>query len=146
MPSPRTGRFPFFPWASYLAFGLASGTIVKRAAADRLDRLMQWAVLIGFALIFTGQYFSNLPYSVYTKSSFWSDSPTLVTIRAGIALLLIGGSYLWTEYCVGPGRRWKQTLGKNSLMALWLSPNCERWHSSKMIVMRASRSGSSRSL
>ena len=37
-------------------------------------------------------------------------------------------------------------LGKNSLMALWFSPNCERWHSSKMKTMRLSRSGSSRSL
>jgi hypothetical protein len=34
-------------------------------------------------------------------------------------------------------------LGKNALMALWLSPNCERWHSSKMKTMRLSRSGSS---
>ena len=37
-------------------------------------------------------------------------------------------------------------LGKNSLMALWFSPNCERWHSSKMKTMRLSRSGSSCSL
>ena len=32
-------------------------------------------------------------------------------------------------------------LGKNSLMALWFSPNCERWHSSKMKTIRLSRSG-----
>ena len=32
-------------------------------------------------------------------------------------------------------------LGKNSLMAWWFSPNCERWHSSKMKTMRLSRSG-----
>ena len=37
-------------------------------------------------------------------------------------------------------------LGKNSLMALWFSPNCERWHSSKMKTMRLSRSGSNCSL
>ena len=30
-------------------------------------------------------------------------------------------------------------LGKNALMALWFSPNCERWHSSKMKTMRLSR-------
>jgi hypothetical protein len=34
-------------------------------------------------------------------------------------------------------------LGKNSLMALWFSPNCERWHSSKMKTMRLSLSGAS---
>ena len=31
-------------------------------------------------------------------------------------------------------------------MALWFSPNCERWHSSKMKTIRLSRSSSSRSL
>ena len=34
-------------------------------------------------------------------------------------------------------------LGKNSLIALWFSPNWERWHSSKMKAMRLSRSGAS---
>src|SRR3954453_13476438 len=84
------GRFPFFPNAAYLAFGLTIGSIIKVAGQERFDRLMQWGVLIGFALAFTGQYFSNIPYSIYTKSSFWSDSPTLVIIRAGIALTLMG--------------------------------------------------------
>jgi len=120
VPSPRTGRFPFFPWASYLAFGIAIGSIAKRAAADRIDRLMQWSVLIGFALIFAGQYFSNIPYSIYTKSNFWTDSPSLVLIRVGISLLLMAAAYLWTEYCAGAGWSWMQTLGKNSLMVYWV--------------------------
>jgi uncharacterized membrane protein len=120
VPSPRVGRFPFFPCASYLAFGLAAGTIAKRAAADRVDRLMQWSVLIGFAVIFTGQYFANLPYSIYTKSNFWSDSPALILIRVGITLLLMAASYLWTEYCAGAGWSWMQVLGKNSLMVYWV--------------------------
>ena len=120
VPSQRAGRFPLFPCASYLAFGLAAGTIAKRSAADRIDRLMQWSVLVGFAVIFTGQYFSNIPYSIYAKSNFWTDSPTLVLIRVGTILLLMAASYLWTEYCVGAGWSWMQTLGKNSLMVYWV--------------------------
>jgi uncharacterized membrane protein len=120
VPGPRLGRFPFFPWASYLAFGIAAGTIVKRAAADRIERLMQWSVLIGFAIIFTCQYFSNVPYSIYTKSNFWIDSPALVLIRVGITMLLMTGAYLWTEYCAGTGWSWMQALGKNSLMVYWV--------------------------
>ena len=64
-------------------------------------------------LVFTGQYLSNIPYSIYTRSSFWTDSPTLVVMRGGISLLLLAGSYLWTQYCAGPGWSWMQTLGKN---------------------------------
>jgi uncharacterized membrane protein len=114
------GRFPFFPCAAYLPFGLALGTIVKRAPADRFERLMQWWVLLGLGLIFVAQYLSNVPYSIYTISNFWTDSPTLILIRVGISLLIMAASYLWTEYCAGPGWSWMQCLGKNSLMVYWV--------------------------
>jgi peptidoglycan/LPS O-acetylase OafA/YrhL len=85
-----------------------------------MDRLMQWSVLIGIALIFTNQYFSNNPYSIYPNSSFWTNSPTLVFIRAGIILTFLGGSYVWTEYGARPVWSWMQTLGKTSLMVYWV--------------------------
>jgi uncharacterized membrane protein len=114
------GRFPLFPNAAYVAFGIAVGSVVRTIHADWFDRLMQWAVLVGFTLVFTGQYLSNIPYSMYTKSSFWSDSPTLVAMRCGIALLLTAGSYLWTAYGARQRWSWMQTLGKNSLMVYWV--------------------------
>jgi len=114
------GHFPFFPNAAYLGFGLAAGTVVKRAAEGRFERLMQWSLLVGLGLVLAGQYFSNLPYSIYTKSNFWTDSPALIVIRTGISLLLMAGCYLWTEYCVEPGWSWMQTLGRNSLMVYWV--------------------------
>jgi uncharacterized membrane protein len=119
--APAQGRrFPFFPWAAYVAFGVAVGGIVKRSAEERFERLMQWSVLVGFGLIFTAQYFSNVPYSIYAKSSFWLDSPGLVLIRVGIILLCIASAYLWTEYLARPRWSWMQTLGKNSLMVYWV--------------------------
>jgi hypothetical protein len=113
------GRFPLFPNAAYVAFGIAAGSLV-RGARERMERLMQWAVLVGLALVFAGQYFSNLPFSIYAKSSFWTDSPTLVAIRCGVALLLTAGSYLWTEFGAREAWSWMQTLGKNSLMVYWV--------------------------
>lgn len=119
--APAPGRrFPFFPWAAYVAFGLAVGGMVKRAPAERFERLMQWSVLAGFALVFTAQYFANVPYSIYAKTSFWLDNPTLVLIRVGVMLLAMAGAYLWTEYCAGSGWSWMQCMGKNSLMVYWV--------------------------
>ena len=120
VPGAGRGRFPFFPCASYLGLGIAAGLAVKRTAAERMDRLMQWAVLIGFALIFTSQYFSNLPYSLYPQSNFWTNSPALILIRTGVILAFLAGSYLWTEYGAGSGWSWMQTLGKTSLMVYWV--------------------------
>lgn len=113
------GRFPFFPCAAYLAFGLAAGDVVRRAALDQLDRLMQWCVLIGFAMVFAAQYLSNLPYSVYPKSNFWTDNPALISIRTGICLLMLAGAYLWTGFAY-KSWSWMETLGRNSLMVYWV--------------------------
>ena len=119
-PGGGLGHFAFFPYASYVGFGLAAGTLVRRAPVERFDRIMQWAVLIGIVMIFTGQYLSNIPYSIYSKSNFWSDSPTLIVIRAGISFLCLAGAYLWTEYGAGPRWSWMQCLGRNSLMVYWV--------------------------
>jgi peptidoglycan/LPS O-acetylase OafA/YrhL len=70
--------------------------------------------------VLTAQYFSNLPYSIYPHSSFWTDSPALILIRVGICLLMLAGGYLWTEFGAGKAWSWMQALGKTSLMAYWV--------------------------
>jgi uncharacterized membrane protein len=120
VPGAGRGRFPFFPCASYVGFGLAAGAILKRTGPDRLERLVQWSVLIAIVLVFGAQYFANLPYSVYSRSDFWLNSPALVLIRVGICLLLLAASYLWTEFGAGPGWSWMECLGKNSLLVYWV--------------------------
>ena len=114
------GHFPFFPCASYLGFGMTAGAAVRLAGEARMDRLMEWAALIGGGAILAGQYVSNLPYAVYPKSNFWTDNPTLISIRVGIALVLLAGSYAWTAFCAGPGWSWMQCLGRNSLLVYWV--------------------------
>lgn len=117
---PGRNRFAFFPCGAYLAFGIAAGTVLRRAAPDRLERVMQWAVVGGLALVLAGQYFSNLPYSLYASAEFWLDSPALVAIRCGLALVLLAAAYLWTEYAAGPGWSWMESLGKTSLLVYWV--------------------------
>jgi uncharacterized membrane protein len=120
VPGPGRGRFPFFPCASYVGFGLAAGAVVKRTAPERMDRLMQWSVLIGFPMVFAAQYVANLPYSLYPASNFWTNSPALVLIRVGIMLVIMAAAWLWTEFGAGPGWSWIECLGKNSLLVYWV--------------------------
>ncbi len=119
-PGRGRGHFPFFPNTAYLGFGMTAGAVLRRTAVDGVERLMQWAVMIGLALVFSAQYFSNLPYSIYARSNFWTDSPALILIRFGIALLMLAGSFLWTAYGAGAGWSWMQALGKNSLLVYWV--------------------------
>ena len=114
------GHFPFFPCASYLGFGMTAGAAVRLADATRMDRVMQWAALIGGGAILAGQYVSNLPYAVYPKSNFWTDSPTLIFIRVGTSLAMLAACYTWTAFCAGPGWSWMECLGRNSLLVYWV--------------------------
>ena len=116
----NTGRFPFFPYAAYIGFGLAAGMIVKRTEPPSIDRLMQWCALIGFIAIFAAQYFSNIPFSIYSKVDFWRNSPALVLIRSGVSLAMLAGAYLWTAYAAAPRWSWMQALGKTSLLVYWV--------------------------
>ena len=117
---PNRAAFALFPWSAYLAFGVAAGTVLRRIAADRMERALQWGVLLGFGLISGGQYFSNLPYSLYRRTDFWTDSPALVIIRLGVVLLILAWAYLWTEHIAGQGWSWMQTMGKTSLLVYWV--------------------------
>jgi uncharacterized membrane protein len=114
------GHFPFFPCASYVGFGMTAGAAVRLTEMPRMDRLMQWAALIGGGATLAAQYVSNLPYAVYPKSNFWTDSPALIAIRVGISLVLLACCYTWTAYGASAGWSWMQSLGRNSLMVYWV--------------------------
>ena len=111
--------FSMFPWGSYLAFGLAAGSAVPFVKRGEWSRVMQWAALCGFGLLLAGQYFSNLPFSIYSNSSFWLNSPALVACKLGVTLLLGSGAFLWTEY-FSAGWSWVRLLGTTSLAVYWV--------------------------
>src|SRR5262249_29847466 len=119
VPEPGAGRFPFFPNGAYLAFGLLAGTAVKRAS-ERIGRVIQCSVWVGLALVVVCQWMADLQISPYRNSSFWVDSPLLILIRTGVSLLMLSGSYVWTEYIARSGWSWIIALGRNSLMVYWV--------------------------
>ncbi len=117
---PDLAYFSFFPWASYIAFGISAGSILKIVTAEHINRLMQWSALAGFGLALSAEYFSNLPYSVYSKTDFWRDSPALVFTKLGVLLVVIAFAYLWTDYVVKDRWSWVKQLGTTSLLVYWV--------------------------
>jgi uncharacterized membrane protein len=117
---PSYSFFSLFPWASFLVFGIAAGSILKSVTADQMNRLMQWSTIAGFLLAFGGQYFSNIPYDVYPKSEFWLNSPWLIIIKLGVVLMVAGVAFLWTEHVIHEKWSWVKQVGTTSLLIYWV--------------------------
>jgi uncharacterized membrane protein len=117
---PSFQYFAFFPWASFIAFGISIGSILRLVKPEQMNRVMQWGGLMGFGLILGGQYFSNMPYSLYPKTNFWLDSPGLIIIKLGVVLLVIGFAYLWTALPLAASWSWVRQLGTTSLLVYWV--------------------------
>ena len=116
---PGVANFGIFPWGAFLAFGVAVGSLIPLVERGAWNRVMQWSALVGFGLLLGGQYFSNLPYSVYANSEFWLNSPALVACKLGVAMLLGAFAFLWTEF-LSTGWSWVQQLGTTSLVVYWV--------------------------
>ena len=117
---PSYQYFAFFPWAAFIAFGISIGSLLRIVRADQMNRVMQWGTLLGLVLIVGGQYFSNMPYSLYPKSEFWLDSPGLIVIKLGVVMVILAFAFLWTEYAVGDSWSWLRQLGTTSLLVYWV--------------------------
>ena len=117
---PDYNFFSFFPWASFMAFGVAAGSLLRILKTEHIDRAMQWTALLGVGVIVSAYYFSNLPYSLYPKSDFWLDSPALALIKLGVILLMVPFAFVWTTYAARPGWSWVRQFGTTSLLVYWV--------------------------
>jgi len=118
--APDYVTFSFFPWASFLAFGMSAGSILRLAKPEQTERIMQWGALAGFCLVLGGLYTSNLPYSIYSNSEFWLNSPALIFMKTGVILLMLSFGYLWHTYVVKEKWSWLCQIGTTSLLVYWV--------------------------
>jgi hypothetical protein len=117
---PDYNFFGFFPWAAYLVFGISAGSILRTLEPETIERAMQWAALTGGVIVLAGQYFANLPFSIYGKSEFWLNSPAQVVIKLGVTLLLLALAYLWTQNVSRNRWSWVRQFGTTSLLVYWV--------------------------
>lgn len=113
-----TGRFPFFPNGAYVPFGLLVGFVIRRTGTEHLETVMCWFAFSGFGLIYGGEFFTNQPYSLYSKSDFWLNSPGMVVMRTGAMALLLVASFLWIRF--GAGLAFVTQIGTTSLLVYWV--------------------------
>jgi uncharacterized membrane protein len=117
---PDYNYFGFFPWASFLAFGLCIGSILRLLRKEDMERAMLWTLGLGLGIGLLSYYLSNLPYSIYPKSEYWLDSPGLIAIKLSFVMCLLAIAYLWVH--VGGSDRWSlfRQFGTTSLLVYWV--------------------------
>lgn len=117
---PSLKYFGFFPWASFLAFGMVVGSVIRSVKGDEMSRTMLWTMAIGIALVVSAEYLSKFPYSVYPKSDFWLNSPALILIKLGVILMVLAAAFLWVN--LGAAQRWSlfRQFGTTSLLVYWV--------------------------
>lgn len=117
---PSFNYFGFFPWAAFLAFGLAMGSVLRVVKREDMGRALEWTLAVGLGLIFGAYYFGNLPYSIYSKSDYWLNSPAMILVKLGVVLAMLAGAYLWVN--LGALEKWSlfRQLGTTSLLVYWV--------------------------
>ena len=117
---PSLSSFGFFPWASFLAFGMVAGSVFRTVKHEEMSRAMLWTTLIGITLIVTAEYGSKLPYSLYPKSDYWLNSPALIATKLGVTLMVLALAFLWVN--IAAPQRWSlfRQLGTTSLLVYWV--------------------------
>jgi uncharacterized membrane protein len=117
---PDANFFSFFPWGAFVAFGVSAGSVIRVVKEEDMMKVMQWASLVGIAMIVGARYFANLPYSLYGNADFWLNSPALILIKLGVMYLLLAFAFLWTRYVNPAGWSFIRQIGTTSLLVYWV--------------------------
>jgi len=112
--------FGFFPWGAYLAFGVSAGSVIRAIPPEATERTMQWAAMLGGAAILVCHFLDRLPYTLYTKTEYWLNSPLQVLTKQGVTLLILATAFVWTRYGAGEGWSWVRQFGTTSLLVYWV--------------------------
>lgn len=117
---PDHTSFGFFPWASFVAFGMSAGSVLRVAKQDEIPAVIQWFAWGGLASAFGAYGLSFVPVSIYPKSDFWLDHPALIFIKLGAVLMLISFAWLWNLKLPEDSFSWIRQIGTASLLVYWV--------------------------
>jgi len=118
---PNLNSFGLFPWGSFLAFGMAAGSVIRSTKQEDMPRAMLWMLAIGLGLVMGARYAADSPYSIYPKTDFWLNSPALGMIKLGVVLAVLAVAYLWVNAGL-EAQKWSvfRQLGTTSLLVYWV--------------------------
>jgi uncharacterized membrane protein len=122
-PTPGRTNFTLFPWAGFVFAGATVGVVVDGVRTARRTLRVQMGLAAAAVLIALLAYRASFLPSIYSKSEFWTSSPTFFFLRVGLIAFLLPAAYLWER---SPWRgvvgQWSpiEELGRSSLFVYWI--------------------------
>ena len=122
-PTPGRTNFTLFPWAGFVFAGATVGVVLDASRAKPTPGVIQAGLAAAAVTIAAAAYTASFAPSIYTRSEFWTSSPTYFFVRVGILTFLLPVAYLWGST---PGRhklsRWSplEEFGTASLFVYWI--------------------------
>ena len=121
-PSGDMTLFTAFPWAGFVFAGAAVGALVAAVEDPAVERRLQtWLAAAGAAFIVVGFYTASLP-TIYSRSSFWTSSPTWFAIRVGVLMVTFAAIYFFAQIAERHGIALVplERFGRSSLFVYWI--------------------------
>ena len=122
-PTPGRTNFTLFPWAGFVFAGGAVGVFLARLTPlERVRRLHVMLALAGVVVVWLAHEASYRP-SLYSRTEYWTTSPSFFLLRVGLLILLLPLGYAWEH---APWRHkltsWSplEELGRASLFVYWI--------------------------
>jgi uncharacterized membrane protein len=122
-PSPTRTNFTLFPWAGFVFAGAVVGFVIEGLRRAEHPSRVQMALAVASVTLAAASYSASFFPSIYTRSEFWTSSPTFFFLRVGLIALLLPLAYLWER---APWRGivsgWSplEELGRASLFVYWI--------------------------
>ncbi len=113
-------HFGIFPWASFVAYGLAVGSILRKLRPTDVTAAMMWFGWGGLAIAFGAWSMSQMSLTIYPNADFWFDGPALIFIKAGTVLMLMAFAYVWNLGMSATRWNWVRQFGTSSLFVYWV--------------------------
>jgi uncharacterized membrane protein len=120
-PVPYLSNFVFFPWMAFVFAGAIPGLLIDRTVDPAVERKLNLGFLAGGTALALGAWAASYGPTPYTRSDFWTTSPSYFLMRAGILTAAIGVAYLWDSR-PGAEQTWSpmRELGRSSLFIYWI--------------------------
>lgn len=118
--APDPLSFGIFPWASFVAFGLSVGSILRSVKPEETAQAMQWFGWGGIALTFTAWVMSNNPMTLYPSVDYWLNSPGLIFVKLGVILILMAFAWAWNLGIASEKWSLVRQFGMTSLLVYWV--------------------------